>query len=93
MAAKFKLEIEMGNDAMQSEEDVVEALRVIAGKLAGGKREGVIRDVNGNTVGTFGFKEPVPHYPDADGCPCADCQEKRRAVVRRHRDEYRWGRS
>jgi hypothetical protein len=56
----FKLTIELGNEAMQTPEDVAEALQAVARELerlsgswprAGA--EGKIRDVNGNTVGKW----------------------------------------
>ena len=49
----FKLSITMGNDAMQTPEDVAAALREVASKMEDGHDEGSIRDVNGNKVGTF----------------------------------------
>lgn len=53
----FSLRIELGNDAMQTPEDIVEALRSVARKLEGGDTEGTIRDLNGNTVGSFEIEE------------------------------------
>ena len=57
MTDKFKLEIELGNDAMITVDDVAAALRNIAHRLdtAGvgrGQRVGIL-DANGNTVGFF----------------------------------------
>lgn len=56
---KFTLSIELGNEAMQDSEDVAHALRTVAGKVAeyyapleGGER-GSIRDLNGNTCGSW----------------------------------------
>lgn len=56
--ARFLLEIEIGNDAMQSPEDVAEVLRLVgwAANLDG-ITEAPIRDRNGNVVGKYGFKE------------------------------------
>ena len=55
---KFTLEIELGNDAMQSPYDVAKALQVIAEDLRrngfADEGTGVIRDANGNRVGTWG---------------------------------------
>lgn len=51
---KFQLEIELGNDAMQTTEDVAEALEQVAKELSlivSGW--GSIRDRNGNKVGTW----------------------------------------
>lgn len=59
---KFKMEIELGNAAMLTPADVSEALREAAKKLdgvepalIGGGLTGAIRDINGNTVGTWKF--------------------------------------
>jgi len=64
---KFTLEIELGNDAMSSPRDVSKALEEIARDLRrngfcdeGG---GVIRDVNGNKVGTWGYQATPDHLP------------------------------
>jgi hypothetical protein len=63
MPDKFKLEIELGNAAMQTPEDVADALRRVADTLAGvgfvagaggfGRGSQRIRDLNGNTVGDW----------------------------------------
>lgn len=50
----FTLEITLGNAAMKSREDLASALRKVAGELCDGSDSGRIRDVNGNTVGTYG---------------------------------------
>lgn len=53
----FKLEINLGNDAMQTPGDVSDALRQIARALLECEEFGdnhVIRDDNGNRVGFFG---------------------------------------
>jgi hypothetical protein len=50
---RFDLHIDMGNDAMQNELDVAEALDVTAVGLRRGELEGYIRDLNGNTVGRY----------------------------------------
>ena len=49
----FNLKIEMGNDAMQSREDVAEALRLVVDQLESGWGSGDIHDLNGNKVGSF----------------------------------------
>jgi hypothetical protein len=67
---KFTLEIELGNDAMQSAEDVAEAIR---SKLKGieastfNAPEGPynIRDRNGNTVGKWEVKRDLSAALDA----------------------------
>lgn len=48
-----KLEIRMGNAAMQSGEDAARALREVAEKLDQGATSGPILDDNGNGVGHF----------------------------------------
>ena len=50
---RFELHITMGNDAMQTGEDVAEALRRIADKLEHGRIDGPVMDLNGNKVGTW----------------------------------------
>jgi hypothetical protein len=56
---KFKLEIELGNDAMQTFDDVLEALQESHSSLADGSEPFIVgdydllRDVNGNTVGKW----------------------------------------
>lgn len=53
----FKLEIEMGNDAMQSSNAIADALTVVAEKLRNGRDGGYIFDYNGNRVGAFDMVE------------------------------------
>jgi len=55
---KFSLEIELGNDAMSTPDDVAYLLGVVAEQLDavdafGPGDEGRTRDVNGNTVGRW----------------------------------------
>lgn len=54
----FRLEVELGNEAMQTVEDVAQALedRVMEALLRG-EPEGRIRDTNGNTVGRWRVDE------------------------------------
>ena len=55
----FKLEIELGNDAMRSTNDIARALEEVAVRLSGQHRSfadadaGRIHDDNGNTVGSW----------------------------------------
>ena len=49
----FSLNIELGNETMQTPDDVAEALLRVIARLQDGHKEGAIRDLNGNTVGTF----------------------------------------
>ena len=59
---KFTLNIELGNDAMQTGADISDALHKLAGKVYGfddaieGER-GVIMDTNGNKVGEWEVAE------------------------------------
>lgn len=60
MEDTFLLRIALGNDAMQSGEDVAGALRALADVVGGhgfGPLDtcayGVVRDLNGNTVGAW----------------------------------------
>lgn len=55
MPDTFTLNIDLGNDAMQTAEDIDEALRSIAAKVLRGKLSGSIVDANGNTVGRWEF--------------------------------------
>ena len=56
---EFTLRIKMGNDAMQTPEDVAASLRDIANRLDWGmyRRSGEILDMNGNKVGEWKFTE------------------------------------
>jgi len=57
---KFALEIEMGNEAMRTRAHLATALREAAKQVAVDGRagsDGIIRDINGNTVGYWNLKE------------------------------------
>lgn len=58
---KFKVEIVTGDDAMQTPEDVAEALREVAAQVATAAKGGIVVDRNGNTVGRFRL---VGEWPD-----------------------------
>lgn len=49
----FTLRIKTGNDAMQSPQDIAQALREVIGCLEDGQTSGRILDQNGNMVGHF----------------------------------------
>ena len=55
---KFTVEIDLGNEAMQSLEDIAEALETIVGEMVGidQRDAGTIHDVNGNTVGSWAVR-------------------------------------
>lgn len=48
---KFKLEITLGNDAMQTGEDIAEALCKVGEAVIVGVEKSGIWDINGNRVG------------------------------------------
>jgi hypothetical protein len=55
---KFTLQIKLGNEAMQTGYDIAQALTEVAEKLRGEDDarmdwSGNIRDINGNTVGSW----------------------------------------
>jgi hypothetical protein len=52
---KFTVEIEMGNAAMETREDVADALSMVSLMVREGQESGKVRDINGNTVGKFTF--------------------------------------
>lgn len=54
MRGLFKIEIALGNDVMQTPDDVSHALAVTAEKINAGELfSGAIHDANGNRVGTW----------------------------------------
>jgi hypothetical protein len=54
---KFELYINMGNDGMQSLDDIAEALKSVQSQLRQGKEAGKIYDSNGNSIGSYVVKE------------------------------------
>lgn len=60
MHGKFTLVIEMGNDSMKTKSAVARTLISVGQKiwkLASKDNDGVIKDSNGNKVGTWEFKK------------------------------------
>lgn len=53
---EFGVLIHLGNEAMVSPNDVADALEQVQYRLKHGITAGKILDVNGNTVGAFGFR-------------------------------------
>lgn len=51
----FNLKIILGNDAMNSPDDIATALADVAARMERGQENGTVMDLNGNTVGRFGF--------------------------------------
>ena len=54
---EFTLRITLGNEAMQTPEDVAANLRAVANQMdyCMGRQSGKILDYNGNVVGEWGF--------------------------------------
>ena len=55
--AKFTLEITLGNDAMQTPEDIADALQKAASHIQAGYGNGNIYDLNGNAVGSYAIED------------------------------------
>lgn len=89
-SGKFSMNIELGNDAMQQPQELADALREVANKIAaidptdtnaGGK----VLDDNGNEVGTWEYEAEHDEEED-DGqfqiptpdCDCAACNLTKR---------------
>lgn len=62
---KFTLTIRLGNAAMQTGDDVAAALAGVTDSLLAGVTSGTIRDLNGNTVGSWNLPELGPEYAEA----------------------------
>ena len=55
MPQKFLLEIDLGNEGMQTPDDIGRSLRICAGYMENaGLMRGNLRDINGNVVGKYG---------------------------------------
>ena len=64
--SKFTLSIELGNVAMATTEMVADALRATADRVTA-QDAGIIRDINGNTVGEWAFEEDADDdYEDTE---------------------------
>ena len=64
--SNFTLSIELGNVAMASAEMVSDALRAVADRVTA-QDAGIIRDINGNTVGEWAFEEDADDdYEDTE---------------------------
>lgn len=59
---EFTLHINLGDAAMQTQEDIARELRAFADRLDAGpyRADGVIIDVNGNSIGSFHTDMPEP---------------------------------
>lgn len=51
--SRFKLELELGNEAMRSRPDLCRVLRQALTQIKAGGTGAELRDVNGNTVGRW----------------------------------------
>ncbi len=56
---KFTVDIDSENDAVQEVHHVVDILHDIVQELMAGEKSGILRDYNGNTVGSFQLEETV----------------------------------
>lgn len=68
---RFMLNIDMRNVAMRSDEDVAAAIHEVARKVEESSQSGIVRDANGNTVGSYEVAhEPwPPHISLTYACP------------------------
>lgn len=57
MGKKFTLTINLGNEAMQTGEDVAEAVALAVYSIEQQEGPGRIYDANGNQVGEWGYSE------------------------------------
>ena len=59
-ANKFIVELDLGNDAMQTQSDIIETLKNVIRQLPSvAMSKGIavkIKDANGNTVGKWGYE-------------------------------------
>ena len=73
--SNFTLSIELGNVAMASAEMVADALHAVATRVQhGGQDSGLIRDINGNTVGEWAFEEDSDDYENDGDSDTADAE-------------------
>jgi hypothetical protein len=54
--SSFTLKIKLGNEAMQTDDDISSALKEVAYNVESGITSGKIFDLNGNSVGTYQVK-------------------------------------
>lgn len=82
---EFRLRIELGNAAMRTWGDIAGAVAKMASRFDGRAREGEgeIRDVNGNTVGTWEVAEPAPTAPRDDETAIYQAQNREDARARK----------
>lgn len=57
LSGHFELRIELGNEEMQTDADLADALSNVIDRLDRGLLNGSISDVNGNTVGSYKVSE------------------------------------
>lgn len=63
---KLIIEIEMGNERMQTRGDFADACERVVSSVRNGHSKGSIRDANGNTVGTFELQGEVLREENVD---------------------------
>ena len=54
----LEVKITTGDDAMQTDDEIAQALMRVAHRVRGGSIAGKVADINGNTVGSYEFREP-----------------------------------
>jgi len=59
---QFRVRIDLGNDAMNTREDVASALQKIIDRLNSGIEEGLVIDENGNRVGSWDYSNEADEY-------------------------------
>ena len=53
----LEVKITTGNNAMQTDDEIAQALMRVAHRVRGGSIAGKVSDINGNTVGSYEFRE------------------------------------
>ena len=53
----LEVKITTGNDAMQTDDEIAQALMRVAHRVRDGSIAGKVSDINGNTVGSYEFRE------------------------------------
>ena len=52
----LEVKITTGNDAMQTDDEIAQALMRVAHRVRDGSIAGKVADINGNTVGSYEFR-------------------------------------
>lgn len=56
---KIQINLETGNDSFQNEHDIVHVLKKVANDIQDGLLPSVIRDINGNKVGSIQYDDKI----------------------------------